>query len=183
MSDIRARYARLSDDFAATVAAVPDSRWSAPSPCEGWTALDVVRHVVDTQGMFLRLVGRDLGDIPSVDAAPAAAWDAARAVVQADLDTPELANAAYDGYFGRTTFALSVDRFLSFDLVVHRWDLSRAAGLDERLAPEDVRWAHGNTAVFGDGMRGAGVCGPELTPPEGADAQTRFLAFVGRRAW
>ncbi|MGW8528155.1 TIGR03086 family metal-binding protein [Nocardiopsis sp. NPDC055824] len=183
MSDISERYARLSDAFASTVAAVPDDRWTAPSPCEGWTARDVVRHVVDTQGMFLRLVGRDLGDIPSVDADPAAAWDAARAVVRADLDDPELADAGYDGYFGPTTFARSVDQFLSFDLVVHRWDLARAAGLDDRLDPEDVRWAHGNTAAFGDSMRGNGVCGPELTPPEGADAQTRFLAFVGRRTW
>lgn len=183
MSDISARYARLSDDFAATVAAVPADRWSSPSPCETWDARDVVRHVVDTQKMFLGLVGRELGAVPSVDESPAAAWDAARAVVQADLDDPERADTEFDGYFGRTSFARAVDRFVNFDLVVHRWDLARAAGLDERLDPEDVRWAHDNAAAFGDAMRRGNVCGPEVTPPEGADAQTRLLAFLGRRAW
>lgn len=183
MSDTSERYARLSEDFAGTVAAVPADRWSSASPCEGWDARDVVRHVVDTQGMFLGLVGRELGGIPSVDEDPRAAWDAARAVVQADLDDPRRAGTAFDGFFGRTTFAEAVDRFLCFDLVVHRWDLARATGQDERLDPGDVRWAHGATASFGEHLRGNSVCGPELTPPEGADAQTRFLAFVGRRSW
>ncbi|NYH53046.1 uncharacterized protein (TIGR03086 family) [Nocardiopsis arvandica] len=183
MSDVCARYARLSEDFAATVAAVPADRWASTSPCEGWDARDVVRHVVDTQDMFLGLVGREPGRVPSVDEDPRAAWDAARAAVQADLDDPDRANTEFDGFFGRTTFAEAVDRFLNFDLVVHRWDLARATGQDERLDPDDVRWAHGATAAFGPHMRAEGVCGPELTPPEGADAQTRFLAFVGRRAW
>lgn len=183
MSGISARYARLSEDFAATVAGVPFERWSADSPCEGWNARDVVRHVVDTQGMFLGLVGRGLGDLPSVDEAPLAAWTAARAVVQADLDDPDRANTEFDGFFGRTTFAEAVDRFLNFDLVVHRWDLARATGQDERLDPGDVRWAREAAEAFGPQLRGDGVCGTELTPPEGADAQTRFLAFVGRRTW
>ena len=47
------RYRRLSEDFTRTVHAVPRDRWNNPSPCEDWTALDVVRHVVETHGMFL----------------------------------------------------------------------------------------------------------------------------------
>jgi uncharacterized protein (TIGR03086 family) len=183
MSDIATRYARLSDDFATVVAAVPEYRWSSDSPCEGWTARDVVAHVVDTQGMFLRLVGRDLGDIPPVADDPVAAWDAARGVVQADLDDPDRAGTEFDGFFGRTTFAEAVDRFLNFDLVIHRWDLARATGQDERIDPEDMRWALEATKAFGPHLRRSGVCGPELTPPDGADEQTRFLAFLGRRAW
>src|SRR3712207_2793308 len=97
MSDTSERYDRLADDFAATIAAVPADRWSAPSPCEDWTARDVVRHVVDTHGIFERLVGRDLGDVPSVDDDPAAAFDHARRVVAADLADPERATATYEG--------------------------------------------------------------------------------------
>ncbi|MFC7331029.1 TIGR03086 family metal-binding protein [Marinactinospora rubrisoli] len=183
MSTVAERYARYAREFAATVAAVPADRWEAASPCEGWTARDVVRHVVETQGMFLGLVGRELGDIPSVDADPAAAWRAAADVVLADLRDPERASAEFEGRLGRMTFEESVERFLCFDLVVHRWDLARAAGLDERLPPEDVRWVRGLTAGFGDALRGERICGPELTPPEGADEQTALLAFLGRRSW
>ncbi len=183
MSDISTRYARLSEDLAATIAAVPAERWSADSPCEGWDARDLVRHVVDTQGMFLGLVGRGLGDVPSVDTDPLAAWEAARAVVQADLDDPDRANTVFDGFLGPSTFAEAVDRFLNLDLIVHRWDLARATGQDERLDPKDVRWAGETAALLGPGLRGEGVCGPELAAPEGADEQTRLLAFLGRRSW
>ncbi|MDT0326900.1 TIGR03086 family metal-binding protein [Nocardiopsis lambiniae] len=183
MNDIAARYSRLSDAFAAVVATVPEERWSSPSPCPDWTAREVVGHVVDTQGMFLGLVGRELGDVPKAADDPVASWDAARAVVLADLADPERAGTAFDGFFGRTTFAEAVDRFLNFDLIVHRWDLARATGGDERLDPDDVRWAREATAAFGDALRGDGVCGPELTPPGDADEQTRLLAFLGRRSW
>lgn len=183
MSEISERYARLTDDFAAKMAAVPDDRWTAPSPCEGWTARDVVRHIVESQGMFLGFVGRQLGEIPSVDDDPAGAFEAARAVVQADLEDPQRAGATYEGAFGRMTFEDGVDRFLCFDLVVHGWDLARAAGLDERMDPDEVRRVMEAAQGFGDAMRGPGAFGPALDPPPDADEQTRLLAFLGRRAW
>lgn len=156
MSDVSGRYRRLADAFTRHVAQVPPQRWSAPSPCEGWTARDVVRHVVETQGVFLGLVGRRLGDIPSVDDDPLAAWTAARDVVQADLDDSERATAEFEGSFGPTTFGQAVDDFLCFDLVVHRWDLARAVGLDERLAPEEIRFVGERAAALGDAAREIG---------------------------
>jgi len=130
-------YARLADDFAATISAVDDDQWGLPSPCDGWTARDLVGHVVDAHGIFLRLVGRELGDIPSVEDDPAAAFAAARAVVAADLDDPERAGATFDGLSGRTTFEEAIERFLVGDLLIHCWDLARATGGDERLDLDD----------------------------------------------
>ena len=88
MTEISERYARLGDAFATKIAAVPEQAWAHPSPCDEWTARDVVNHVINTQGMFLGLVGRQLGDIPGVDDDPLAAWNAARSVVQGDLEDP-----------------------------------------------------------------------------------------------
>ena len=59
-TDISARYRKLAEDFADTVAQVPADKWSAPSPCEEWTARDVVRHVVETPSIFAGMVGRTL---------------------------------------------------------------------------------------------------------------------------
>src|SRR5690349_15222427 len=115
MSEISDRYRRLAAGFTDRVAAVPPDRWSAPSPCEGWTGPDVVRHVIEAHGIFLGLVDRSLGQIPPVDEEPLAAWEAARDIVQADLDDPARAEEAFDGHFGRTTFEQAVDRFLSMD--------------------------------------------------------------------
>jgi uncharacterized protein (TIGR03086 family) len=180
MTEIADRYRRLSEAFAATVAGVPDDRWSSPSPCEDWTARDVVRHFIGAQGMFLGFIGEEMGEIPSPDDDPAAAWDNARARIQAALDDPARAEREFDGFLGRSTFCAAVDRFLNCDLVIHRWDLARATGQDETIEPPDaervLEVAHG----FGDGFRSPGAFGPEIPVAADADVQTRLLAFCGR---
>jgi uncharacterized protein (TIGR03086 family) len=181
MTTIADRYRRLAQQFADRIALVPDDAWSNPSPCEGWTALDVVRHVVETQDMFLKLVGRELGEVPPVEADPGASWDAARAVVQADLDDPARAEVTFEGYFGTSTFAEAVDRFVSFDLIIHGWDLARATGQDVRIAPEDIEHVLERAKQFGATLRTSGVCGPEIEVAADADDQDRMLAFLGRQ--
>jgi uncharacterized protein (TIGR03086 family) len=181
MNEIADRYHRLSAAFAARIAAVPPDRWGSPSPCEGWTALDVVKHVVESQQRFLQLVGRDAGPVPDPAADPAAAFDTVRAAVRADLADPARAGAEYEGRFGRGTFAQAIDRFGNTDLVVHAWDLARATGQDERLEPQDVRRVLAATAGLGDSMRGPTTFGPPVEVPDDADEQTRMLAFLGRR--
>ncbi len=181
MTEISERYNRLADEFAAKIAAVPADRWTEQSPCPEWTALDVVRHVITTQGMFQGLVGRSMpDDMPSVDADPLVAWNAARAVTQADLDDPARATEEFDGGMGRMSFENAVDRFLCFDLVVHGWDLAHATGLDEGIAPQDLDHVRVQAEGFGDAMRGPQAFGPEVQPPPGADDQQKLLAFLGR---
>ena len=61
LDEIRERYDRLSQAFAAKIDAVPADKWDAPSPCEGWTARDVVKHVAETPSMIFQMaepVGR-----------------------------------------------------------------------------------------------------------------------------
>jgi uncharacterized protein (TIGR03086 family) len=177
------RYDRLAGSFAERIDAVPADRWESESPCEGWSARDVVRHVVETQGMFLGFVGRSLpDDMPSADDDPAGAFAVARMTVQAELDDPERAGAEYDGYAGRSTFAEGVDGFLCFDLNVHGWDLACAAGLDARIDPDEVARLRREAEGFGDMLRSPGAFGPEVDAPADADEQTRLLAFLGRRA-
>lgn len=181
MTDTADRFRRLSGDFTDKIAAVPPDRWASQSPCEDWTAREVVGHVVGTYGMFEGLVGRELGDIPTVDDDPLGAFTAARDVVQADLDDPERATQEFDGFGGRSTFEKAVDRFVCMDLIVHNWDLSHATGLDEQLAPEDVQRVIEQSKEFGDMLRSPGVCGPEIEPAPGASEQDKMLAFLGRR--
>jgi uncharacterized protein (TIGR03086 family) len=183
MSDIADRYDRLSADFAATIAAVPDDAWDAPSPCEGWTARDVVAHMVDNHRLFEGFVGRDLGDVPPADDDPAAAFAAAREVVSGHLHDPAAAGASFEGaVFGHMTFAEGIDRFVAFDLLVHRWDLGTATGVPVTLPVDEVARARDAADAMGDALRGPGAFGPELPAPEGADEQARLLAFLGRRA-
>jgi uncharacterized protein (TIGR03086 family) len=180
MSPVSDRYAFLSDAFATKIAAVAPDDWSNPSPCSEWKARDVVRHVVDTHGMFLGFIGQELGPIPSVDDDPAGAFAAARQAVQSNLDDPARATAEYQGFSGPTTFETAIDGFICMDLVVHGWDLARATGLDERIDPEEVRRVRERATEFGEMLRTPGVCGPAVEVAADVDEQTKLLAFLGR---
>lgn len=181
MTEVSDRYARLSAAFADKVAAVPDDRWSATTPCTDWTVRDLVRHVTETPVLFLGLVGRELQPGPSVEEDPLGAFINARDQIQACLDDPGCAQAEFDGFFGRSTFAQAIDRFVSFDLAVHGWDLARATGQDERIPPDELALLWQATELFGDALRSEGTCGPAVDPPADADEQARLLAFLGRR--
>lgn len=181
MTDVAARYRKLATAFTDRVAGVPPERWADPSPCEGWTALDVVRHVVDTEASFLSRVDRQLDEVPSVDDDPLAAWTTVRDVVQGALDDPAVAATSYESHFGPTTFEATVDRFYNMDLVIHGWDLARATGQDERIDPEELRRVAVDAEALGDSLRMPGVCGPAIEVPADADEQSRVLGFLGRQ--
>jgi len=178
VSQVADRYRTLSEAFEQRVRAVSPDQWAAPSPCEGWTARDVVRHVVDVHGMMLGFIGRTLSPAPGVDQDPAAALHAARADVQAVLDDPAIATTEYDGLLGRTTIEATIDRFLCLDLVIHGWDLARATGQDERLDPAEVERIFNDARALGDNLRRA--FGPPVEVDDGASEQDRLLAYLGR---
>ncbi|HEX2040963.1 MAG TPA: TIGR03086 family metal-binding protein [Acidimicrobiales bacterium] len=174
------RYRAMAADFTSRVEAVPPDRWESPSPCEGWTARDVVRHMVGNVDWFFGMIGRARPDGPSVDDDPAGAWAAARDAMQAALDDPQVAGAEYEGAFGRSTLEQSVDRFMCIDLLVHAWDLARAAGLDERLDADEVHRVFEAVQPMDEMLRSPQAFGPKVEPPEDADEQARLLAFLGR---
>ena len=192
---IAGRYRRRADAFERLVAAVRPDQWENPSPCAAWTARDVVGHIVDMHGVMLRPLDRSLSPAPALADDPLAAFKAARADVQALLDDPAQADMEIDAPMGRMTLAQHVDQVPSTDMVLHGWDLARATGQDDTIAPADVEalWA-GMSALpaelmeqlrtpgaFGPGVE---VFGPEVTVPEDAPLQDRLLGMIGRDpAW
>lgn len=166
--------------FSTLVKSVPDQRWDAPSPCEGWSAADVVHHVIDTQFDFLR--DREAAGVTASDGTPPERWRAHHAQVRQLLADENFATASYDGYFGPTTVADTMRDFYGWDLVVHRWDLGRAVG-QEVTWTDDERIFVGDTLEgFGDQLYNEGICKPAVEAPANADEQTRVLALLGRRA-
>ena len=171
-------YLTNADRFAAVADAGGD--WTAASPCEGWTARDVLDHVVDTERDFLTKRDIDCGPRPEGD--PQRIWrahlDGVRRVVADDA----LVSAEYDGYFGRTSIADTLANFYGFDLIVHRWDLGRALGQDVRWDEAEMDRLEAAMAGFGDALYSEGVCRPAVDVPADASRQTRLLGRMGRRA-
>jgi uncharacterized protein (TIGR03086 family) len=175
------RFRKNAAGFNARVEAVPADCWDNQSPCDDWKARDVVRHVVDTYGMFLGFVDEKLPPAPSVDDDPVAAYHSARDAIQAALDNPAIAQKEYDGMFGKATFEASVDRFLTADALIHTWDLARAANLDDTLDPGESAVVHDALKPMDDKMRGPGAFADKIEPPQADDPQTKLLNFVGRK--
>lgn len=180
MNDVADRYRRLADNFTDIVRRVPDDRWSAQSPCDDWTAHDVVGHVVDVHAMMLKPLDRALSPAPAAAADPLAAISAAVADVQAVLDDPDAAGKEYDGFFGRTCVRDTIDRFMCMDLVIHAWDLATAAGLPYAIADDEIARIRVDAEELGDNMRAPNVVGNPVQPPPDADDQEQLLAFMGR---
>lgn len=182
MTGVSDRYRKLSAAMTDRIAAVPDDRWDAPTPCEGWTVRDLVGHLVETPAMFFGFVDEPAptgGPLVADD--PLGAFAHVRDATQAALADPAVADREFDGFTGRSTFGEAIGRFICADLVVHAWDLARATGQDEHLDPDEVRRVHEGLLPMDEVMRGPGSFGPKLEPPPDADEQTRLLCFLGRQ--
>ncbi len=155
--------------------------WSAPSPCEGWSARDVLDHLVTTQRALLAERGLDVpaGPDPAVD--PAGAWRAHGEAVAEMLEHPDVDGLTYEGFFGPTTLGQTVTRFYVFDMLVHRWDLARACGADTVFDAAEIAHIEASADSFADMLYVEGICRAGVEAPEDADRQTRLLARLGRR--
>jgi uncharacterized protein (TIGR03086 family) len=189
MSESAERFRRVGAGFTDVVAAVAVSAWSNPSPCEGWTARDIVRHLVDWipgPGFLLGTFGIEIADLPSVDADPLAAWLAVRDAVQGGLDEPATAQRVEDcGPLGARSFEAAVDMACTSDVFVHTWDLARAAGIDVVLDGDELRRQLDGIASIPDqvdaAMRGSGHYGPRIDVAADAGPVATVMAFYGRR--
>lgn len=182
MASVQDTYRQVSAGFDTAVRAVTPDKWQAQSPCEQWTARDVVAHIVaGHRGVIAGITGGQPSPLAAGDD-PALAWsEASRALDEITGDPQSLATEV-DGPAGKMPAGELISRFVAMDLLVHTWDLARAAGADERLDEDSVRRAFEVLKPMDGMIRRPGVFGPRLDPPPGADVQTEFLYFLGRRA-
>ena len=156
--------------------------WQAPAPVEGWTAQDVVRHLVEWFPAFLLAgTGIELTRGPSVDDDPMAAWQVHADAVQALLDDPETVDRLLvNPHLGELPLNRAVDQFYTTDVLLHTWDLARATGQDDRLDPDTCAALLRGMEPMEAVIRSSGQYGPRFPVPDDADAQAKLLGFIGR---
>ena len=67
------------------------------------------------------------------------------------------------------------------DVLVHGWDLAKGTGQDTTLDPDLAAACWAVVEPQAELLRGSGAFNTDVAAPEGADAQTRLLAALGRR--
>ena len=182
MTDVQHAYRQVSSGFDAAVGAVAPDKWAAQSPCEGWKARDVVAHVVEGHRAVIASVRGGESKPMSADEDPRQAWAAASAAIDEISGDPEGRAKEIDGPAGKMPAGDVIGRFVTMDLLVHTWDLARTVGADEHLDEDSVRGAYEALKPMDAMIRQPNFFGPKLDPPDGADMQTEFLYFLGRRA-
>lgn len=176
----------IAGAFSERVNGVPPAAWDNPAPVEGWTARDVVRHLVTWFPGFLESgTGIRLPEVPSVDADPAGGWSAHSDAVQALLDDPSTASKMLKNpHIGEVPLDQAIPRFYTADVFMHAWDLARATGQDDRLDPKRCARTYEGMLPMDEVLRSSGQYGPRVVVPDSADAQTKLLGFIGRDpAW
>ena len=174
-----ARFARVDSTFRQVIDGVDPDGWDRPSPSAGWTARDVVDHLVTwVPGVFER-AGVDLAT-PD-DESPGARWAALGDSLQRALDDPALAGRTFDaGPPGELTVGAAVAMLVTGDVLVHSWDLAAATGQQVQLDPAAVHELLVGMQQMGDMLVQSGHFGAPVQVPDDADEATRLLAFSGR---
>ncbi|MGB3409808.1 MAG: TIGR03086 family metal-binding protein [Microthrixaceae bacterium] len=176
--------------FGHVVDRVDAEAWDRPSPCDGWTALDVMGHLTTSLGMGLALFAGEQPTWPRADR-PADLIEGDPAAMYRELS--QRCRTAFEGAdldqemdtpMGRRTVG---DRlaFPAVDLYVHAWDIGRAAGLDVEIPQDVIEFTHSFIdplpveAVRGSEER-SGAFGPEVEAPADATPSEAFIAWTGR---
>ncbi|MDG9701974.1 TIGR03086 family metal-binding protein [Streptomyces sp. DH37] len=184
--DIRSLHAEALRSTHRFVASVGADRWEAPTPCEAWNTRQLVNHLVVGnlrvrelgKGRTAEEIGGELdGDLLGDD--PVAAHEASVVAATEAFAAGDAMERLWPlSYGARPGRVYARQRFI--DVLVHGWDVGRAAGLEDPQLPPDLVAACTEILASRPQMREQwGFADVEADP--GADPQTRLLALTGRR--
>ncbi|MFG2004926.1 TIGR03086 family metal-binding protein [Spirillospora sp. NPDC048911] len=160
------------------VALIADSALTRPTPCEGWTVADLLRHMNERHDAVAQTMLGPLGeedDDPRADFARIAArWSVALQTTGPTLNLPSRGPVS-------TEWVLGVH---VVDMLVHRWDLARAlqvpltvpAALEQAALP----LARANTAPGSPLNQPGGAYRPPFGEDPANSEMDTIVALLGR---
>ena len=188
MSDIAALHRAALAATRPRIVAITSDQWSAATGCEGWDVRQLVNHIISGNlwaaelgaGGTIAEVGDRLdGDVAGDD--PIAAYDESAERAAAVFEAPGALDAPCAVSYGPVPGSIYAGhRFV--DVLIHGWDVAAATGQDRTLDPALVSACWDVVTPQADLLKASGMFGTEVTPPEGADSETRLLALLGRVA-
>ncbi len=185
MSTNLRNYTKAAYALDAVVQRVDASQWDNPSPCEEWSAREVLGHVIwHTNRLAAACNGADQpaeqaeAEVAGDD--PRATWSAARDSLLTALDSQGALQVPVEGPFGPSTVDASLV-LSTFDAMTHAWDIAKATGQTPVIPSELAESAYEMIAAAGDAVRGPGILGPAIEAPAGANIVDRYMALAGRQ--
>jgi uncharacterized protein (TIGR03086 family) len=183
MSENLRNYTKAIYTMDAVVRRTPESSWAQQSPCDLWSARQVLGHFMSgAQRVTAVAAGAQLpAEKPEADVAgddPQASWAATRDALLTALDHQGSLAQSFNGPFGPGT----LDAFLgihTLDCLLHAWDIAKTAGIDAHLPADLAAAGTAGIAGLGDIARSPGLFGPAVEI-DSDDPAKQFAAIAGR---
>lgn len=184
-------FANAQDKFGDVVAQIRRDQWNNQTPCTDWDVRTLVNHLVGEQcwaepmlaGRTIADVGDSLdGDLLGHD--PLASWTASAENARDAFSAPGALEGTIHSSMGDTDRHQYLNE-MTLDLIVHRWDLGRGIGDEQRFDPNELARLRGSVeqlSAMADQLVAAGVFAEAVPVADDANEQTRLLAKLGRRA-
>jgi uncharacterized protein (TIGR03086 family) len=181
-------YVAAQGEFDRRVRGVRSGQWHNATPCAEWDVRALVNHLVIEQlwapllldGATVEDVG-DRFDGDQLGDDPVAAWMSAAAAAREAFAAPGAMRRFVELSYGRRPVE-GYCQEMTLDLAVHAWDLARGIQADERLDEKLVGDALAFIEPQVEQLAATGLFAPPVAVGDDADAQTRLLALLGRRA-
>ena len=173
------RHGRACAGFGEVVGRVGE-RWGRPSPCPGWDARGVLEHVIGFHDVLLLRPLEAKPQRPKDD--PVARWDVTAAAIMGVLgrygnDVGAVPGGAAPA--GQPTDLVTLLPMLTTDVLVHTWDLARAADVPVILDP-DLCERSLDAARRAPRLAASGMFAPPVDVAPHADITQKLVAFLGR---
>ena len=182
--------------FTETVHAIGEDDWHAPTPDTEWDVAELLGHMIEEHRFAAPLLhGQDLESarmvvegsrkLPidgGVGANRAEEWDEA-AVESSDAFSADGALDRDVALSRGSTPARDYLAEMTFDLVIHAWDLAKGIGRDVEFPPEVVEGIYEQAKGFGD-LSSSGFFAEPVDVPADAPTMDKLLGLTGRDpAW
>jgi uncharacterized protein (TIGR03086 family) len=192
MDELLARFLQAQREFGARVHAIGEEHWSWRTPDTEWSVADLVRHLVDEQRWVAPLLhGLDLDSAAKVvegtrslpvdggvGANLAEEWDEAATTSSDAVNEPGALDRTVQLSRGSTPVREYLGE-MTFDAVVHSWDLGRAIAYSDELPGELIDYVWSSARGIGD-LSASGLFDRPVDVPADASALDRLVALTGR---
>ncbi len=170
--------------FDAVVQRVDPSQWQNATPCEGWTATDLLEHQCAVLNGVTAIAqsGEMAAPTPPADMSdPKATWCETRDALLSSLDQQGV--LAQEGPFWfRAPTVDDLIGIVMWDPVTHAWDLAQAVGQHHGLDDALVQSCYDVIAPMSDMLIKSERTGPVIEVAADAPILDRYLGLVGRQA-
>jgi uncharacterized protein (TIGR03086 family) len=173
------------DQTGRIVSGVSTDQFSDSTPCADWNVKELLNHTIGVVEMFddaaqTKPFRGELfaDDLVGID--PGSAYEQRAAKLRATIANAAALERTWTMPFGEVPGMVGCG-FATLEVFQHGWDVAKATGQKIDFDPEVTQVADMTAQMMpADQVRTAGVFGAEGNCPEGASAEDRVAAFLGR---